>query len=176
MPELIEAYPEAKVIICMRDPDKWFESFKTTIVATNTDYMFAFLRTIDTKFLQPWGQMLGVLAVGLWGPKGFLEPEEKIKKIYIERHEEVRRLVPKERRLEYQLGMGWEPLCEFLGKDIPDEEFPHINETKDFIARIDLMKKNVIKRLALGVAPYLTAVTVAGVGLMAYTTGISGSG
>lgn len=36
-------------------------------------------------------------------------------------------LVPKERLLEWNIGDGWEPLCKFLGKPIPDVEFPHAN-------------------------------------------------
>ena len=39
----------------------------------------------------------------------------------------VRGLVPKERLLEWTAKDGWEPLCKFLGKDIPDQPFPHTN-------------------------------------------------
>jgi hypothetical protein len=35
--------------------------------------------------------------------------------------------VPPERLLEWSAQDGWEPLCKFLGKDIPDEPFPHVN-------------------------------------------------
>lgn len=39
----------------------------------------------------------------------------------------IRGLVPKERLLEWSVEDGWEPLCRFLGKPIPDEPFPHAN-------------------------------------------------
>lgn len=39
----------------------------------------------------------------------------------------IRGLVPKERLLEWNVKDGWEPLCEFLGKPVPDEPFPHVN-------------------------------------------------
>lgn len=39
----------------------------------------------------------------------------------------IRGLVPKERLLEWKVEDGWEPLCKFLGKPIPDEPFPHVN-------------------------------------------------
>lgn len=39
----------------------------------------------------------------------------------------IRGLVPKERLLEWSVEDGWEPLCEFLGKPVPDEPFPHVN-------------------------------------------------
>lgn len=41
----------------------------------------------------------------------------------------IRGLVPKERLLEWYIGDGWEPLCKFLDKPIPDVEFPHANTT-----------------------------------------------
>jgi len=39
----------------------------------------------------------------------------------------IRGLVPKERLLEWTVEDGWEPLCAFLGKEIPAEPFPHAN-------------------------------------------------
>lgn len=30
--------------------------------------------------------------------------------------------------LEFRPEMGWEPLCKFLGKPVPDEPYPRINE------------------------------------------------
>ena len=39
----------------------------------------------------------------------------------------IRGLVPKERLLEWYAEDGWEPLCKFLGKPVPDVEFPHAN-------------------------------------------------
>ncbi|KAI1077007.1 hypothetical protein F5B20DRAFT_583747 [Whalleya microplaca] len=43
----------------------------------------------------------------------------------------VRGLVPKDRLLEWQVQDGWEPLCEFLCKDVPQEGFPHKNAAAD---------------------------------------------
>lgn len=39
----------------------------------------------------------------------------------------IRGLVPPDRLLEWSVEDGWEPLCKFLGKDVPDEPFPHLN-------------------------------------------------
>ena len=44
----------------------------------------------------------------------------------------MRKVTPKERLLEYKIEEGWEPLCRFLGKEIPKEPFPHTNE-KDYL-------------------------------------------
>ena len=40
-------------------------------------------------------------------------------------------MVPKERFLEWKVEEGWEPLCKFLDKDVPDEPFPHVNRSGD---------------------------------------------
>lgn len=45
----------------------------------------------------------------------------------LEHYDMVRGLVPEGRRLEWSVEDGWQPLCRFLGKDIPDDPFPHAN-------------------------------------------------
>ena len=45
----------------------------------------------------------------------------------------VIRTIPPERLLLYRVTQGWGPLCQFLGKPIPSEEFPHANCQKDFM-------------------------------------------
>lgn len=50
--------------------------------------------------------------------------------VFEEHNELVRAIARSEGRelLEFELGDGWEELCEFLGKSVPDLEFPHVNE------------------------------------------------
>lgn len=45
-------------------------------------------------------------------------------------NDHVREVVPKDRLLEFKAADGWEPLCEFLGKDVPEGKFPHRNDSK----------------------------------------------
>ena len=47
-------------------------------------------------------------------------------------NEAVQREIPADRLLVYEVGSGWEPLCRFLDKPIPDEDFPHVNSTDEF--------------------------------------------
>jgi hypothetical protein len=56
----------------------------------------------------------------------------------------VRKTVPKERLLEVELGSGWEPLCKFLGKRIPDQPFPHVNEA----AARDRFTRKILQKAA----------------------------
>ena len=55
--------------------------------------------------------------------------------VYTQHNDWVRRVVPRQRLLEFQTGEGWGPLCEFLGVPAPDEPYPHVNDTKDYRKR-----------------------------------------
>jgi hypothetical protein len=53
--------------------------------------------------------------------------------VYEEHNSSVRRLVPREKLLEYSVSEGWEPLCAFLGKKIPDVPFPRMNDQSEYV-------------------------------------------
>ena len=48
----------------------------------------------------------------------------------------ARGLVPPERFLEWGVQDGWEPLCQFLGKEVPKKEFPKGNMPAEFWRRL----------------------------------------
>ena len=48
---------------------------------------------------------------------------------------EVKASVPADRLLVFQAADGWEPLCRFLGKPVPDTPYPRTNSKEDFVAR-----------------------------------------
>lgn len=58
------------------------------------------------------------------------------KEVFNAHYDLVRELVPKDRLLEYDVSHGWEPLCKFLGEDIPEASFPFTNTADDFQAGI----------------------------------------
>jgi hypothetical protein len=47
-------------------------------------------------------------------------------------NEDVKRKVPADRLLVYEIKQGWGPLCDFLGVEVPDEPMPHLNDTESF--------------------------------------------
>jgi hypothetical protein len=53
-------------------------------------------------------------------------------------NEEVQRTVPEERLLVFEVRDGWEPLCRFLGVDVPDKPFPRANDGASFEQRISM--------------------------------------
>jgi hypothetical protein len=52
---------------------------------------------------------------------------------YKEHYQHVKAITPPDKLLEYTLGSGWEPLCTFLGKPVPNEPFPRVNDRQAFL-------------------------------------------
>lgn len=59
------------------------------------------------------------------------------KTIHEQHSEMVRQLVPREQLLEWHVEDGWEPLCEFLDKDVPAISFPRANDKGAFSKRVE---------------------------------------
>lgn len=159
MPELIAAYPEAKVIVAERPVDKWWPSFRSAVNAMR-DYLALPLAFLDGQFFSRWFRMSQILMSVTFGPKGF--EEQNVRHRYKELHEEVRSLVPAERRLEFQLGDGWKLLCDFLGKEVPPNvDFPWVNERGLFDERSRVARNLAWERVSARWAPWLISGFVA---------------
>lgn len=157
MPELIAAYPKAKVIVSMRDPDAWYNSCMNSVVKVSDSVFLSIMAYLDPFFLGRVLPMLRMIVKIFFGEMGLLD-EAKIKSKYVAMHEEVRQMVPKEQLLEYKLGQGWEPLCKFLDKDIPSKPFPHVNESAEFAERQKVMGTLAMRRVAKRYLPSLLCV------------------
>jgi hypothetical protein len=69
-----------------------------------------------------------------------------------ERHnEEVEQRVPPERLLVYEVKEGWGPVCDFLGVEVPDQPFPHLNDTEAFRGWVRRMRLLITAALTIGV-------------------------
>ena len=55
-----------------------------------------------------------------------MEPERLLEG-YSNHYSHIRSVVPSSRLLEYTLEDGWEPLCQYLGKPVPNVPYPHEN-------------------------------------------------
>lgn len=129
--ELIKAYPNAKVVIVQRDFDNWWPSFKTEILdrvmlqpmATINGFLGLYLMGI------PAVQAMRKIHFGFFGAKSHAEICDRARIVHEEYYRDVRAAVPVERKLEYRMGDGWEPLCRFLNVDVPDVPFPRDNHS-----------------------------------------------
>ncbi|KAI0451207.1 hypothetical protein F5B21DRAFT_528191 [Xylaria acuta] len=74
------------------------------------------------------GYAMQKVHLGFFDAKDRAEIEAKAHEGYERYFNRVRKTIPPERRLEYKLGDGWEPLCAFLGKEVPDVPFPRLDD------------------------------------------------
>jgi hypothetical protein len=125
--ELADHYPSAKVVLTVRDPERWFQSFSDTIRRPLTEPL--------PDHLAAWGAMTNRAIIERVFLGNALDKAHVIAR-YQHHNEEVQRVISPDRLLVYQVSQGWEPLCEFLGVPIPDEPFPKTNTTDEFRERI----------------------------------------
>ncbi len=158
--ELVEAYPNAKVILTTRTPESWHSSMMQTIWAVYHDR----LRWIAAKLDGPTSRhrrMSDLLFQHFFG-RDF---PQSGKRVFVEHNSAVQRLVPPSRFLEHRAMDGWEPLCTFLGKAIPeDEAYPKTNDIKSFVSRFQAMNKEIfiqtLKPLAMRALPFVVVTSL----------------
>jgi hypothetical protein len=116
---LAEYYPEAKVILGIRDPQAWFESTQETIFAPRwIEYLS---NSIAADFID---------ATVVRYFEGRMHDRDYLLQRFEQHIADVKATIAPERLLVFEAQDGWKPLCEFLGKDIPEEAFPHINDSE----------------------------------------------
>jgi hypothetical protein len=121
---LIETYPDAKVILSMRDAGRWFDSINETIMSP---------KTVEFTMNSPLSEMIKRNIYDLFDGRIF---ERQYMIDCFNKHvEAVKASVPSERLLIFEAKMGWKPLCAFLGVDVPSDPYPHVN-TRDNFAKL----------------------------------------
>lgn len=117
--ELMEVFPDALVLLSVRDPQRWWQSFSKMLgLVTKTRFLnfVPMFRKFSAMNIHMVDYVFG----------GSMDEEMCIER-YIRHIEEVKATVPAERLLVYSVSEGWEPLCRFLGHPVPDVPFPHAN-------------------------------------------------
>jgi hypothetical protein len=132
--ELMHRYPEAKVVLTVRDPDRWYESARQTIYYVR--HAFPGWMPLFFRRMKDFHSMLDRL---VWDGmfQGRFEDRAYAIEVFNRYNEQVRLDVPSDRLLVYEVREGWEPLCAFLGVPVPEgKPFPHVNDTTEFRSRI----------------------------------------
>jgi len=139
--ELMDFYPEAKVLLSVREPESWERSMRQTVWAVrHGESLIRLLSSAQAHVDPQWRGFLEMIDRLIWEGKGTFasghaEPQQLIDTM-IRHNEEVERNVPPERLLVWSAREGWEPLCDFLELPVPEESFPHINDRTEFLNRI----------------------------------------
>lgn len=118
--ELSAHYPDAKVILTVRDAESWYESVSNTI-----------MKILD-RITDPDSIGLRLISQGVF--HGRLDDRDYAIGLYEKHNAEVRAGISADRLLEYNLGDGWDPLCRLLGRGTPNEPYPSGNDSDDFHA------------------------------------------
>ena len=149
--ELVARYPDAKVILTVRDPERWYDSVRRTIYA----------RTMSSRRWltpPPIRRVVSMIFEIIWAGTfdGRFEDRDHAIAVFNRHNERVRANVPADRLLVYEVGEGWGPLCAFLDVAEPATDFPHVNTTEEFRRRIRLRRA-----IAFATAALLTTGTAA---------------
>ncbi|KAF1974238.1 hypothetical protein BU23DRAFT_532233 [Bimuria novae-zelandiae CBS 107.79] len=143
--EMLELYPDAKVICTVRDADAWVKSMAT--VANASTLWFLSVVLLPLPGMRHFPTYINVLRkqwVHLYG-----EREPMTKKSYYGQIELLKEIVSADRLLFFNVKEGWEPLCKALGKEIPDVPFPNINDGNAIDALAERMIKSGLVRWAM---------------------------
>ncbi|KAM0272294.1 hypothetical protein ACHAQH_008719 [Verticillium albo-atrum] len=159
---LITSYPDAKVILVIRDFEKWDKSFVDMLSG-----IFGKVTTFIKNYIEPWtgdhsATNVQKLMLGWTSSKNLDELVSKTRQLYDSHNDGIKKLVPKEQLLLYKLGDGWEPLCTFLGKEVPDVPFPRGNEAAALGRTIFYKQLRTFRDAGVKLSPYLVGAAVIG--------------
>ena len=147
--DLIEMYPKAKIVLNTRESaEMWKKSVENTVVYFSSQKYFWSTWLVPTDY---WHHMnhraYWDLARDRWGIEKWASVE-----CYEKHNTWVREVAKKNGRevLEWKPEMGWGPLCNFLGKDVPQEPFPRLNEAA-------FIKKLIIILTVRGILAWVVA-------------------
>lgn len=118
---LADYYPDAKVVLTVRDPLQWYESMSATT-----------LNVIRPRLADPHNRNLGTELVVKAAFDGRIDDAEHAVEIFNRHTREVIASIDPERLLVYDVREGWAPLCAFLQQPIPDTPFPRVNSRDEF--------------------------------------------
>jgi hypothetical protein len=124
--EMLNRYPNAKFIYIEKEQEAWFRSMdKVGLVSTYNNDLQAERQKLSRFQICDLDAMAEVLKGQTFDmTSGVLS--------FLEHRQEVEMNIPQDQLLMYKFSQGWEPLCKFLGKEIPEKEVPHLNQNTMF--------------------------------------------
>ena len=131
--ELMKAYPEAKIILTNREIDSWHTSCSKTLQQARKYWLHRILRYFDWMT-----HLVHSLREKQWHCLFADDFEKNGRRAMLAHYANVRKVANDMGRdvLEFHMGDGWEPLCHFLGQDVPDGAYPRENEGGDWVLKM----------------------------------------
>ena len=161
--EILEDFPDCKVILSVREEDSWIES-----LVRQLDSLYA-LRTKTRTALSPTARKVDYVldaflntAIGSFNTKSTYV----IRQRYRIHNHRVKSIVPPDKLLVYNVKEGWKPLCDFLECEVPTIAFPRENVKAEITKAIPMMRygqqmKREVRRGLLAIGSLLVIILVA---------------
>jgi hypothetical protein len=123
--QLHHHYPDAKIVLTVRDEARWYESVLETIYPAT----FLLPRWLEW-LLPPFARLKKMTVDSIWDGVfgGRLEDREHALQVYRDHIVRVKATARSDQLLVFEAKDGWEPLCGFLGVPVPENDYPHLND------------------------------------------------
>lgn len=127
VPELLDLYPEAKVVCTVRNSLSWEKSMAGVAGASTKWFLRVVLFPVPSmRYFVDYINGLRDMWVGLYG-----EAEPPTQQTWNRHMEWLKETVPPERLVFFDVKDGWAPLCRALDCPVPEDiPFPNINDGK----------------------------------------------
>jgi len=137
--EICAAFPDAPVLLNVRDFEPWYRSMENTIRAAKVTPPEQLRHDANRPLPNPllWQVIDRLIWEGDF--QGRFEDKAWVREMYDARVAEIKATIPPERLTVWELGVdGWEPLAAMLGVEVPDEPFPRLHDTAEFRSEFGL--------------------------------------
>ncbi|XP_078491801.1 uncharacterized protein LOC100180176 [Ciona intestinalis] len=150
--EILEAYPDAKIIFSTRSDESWLKSCKNQVHSLATEPLYVLMQLFSYsgwghhRFSQACGYVIFGSTIN-WPWNEYKFNPTVWRRFFRNHNSYLLQNAPKDRMLMFNFKDGWGPICEFLGEKVPDKPFPHANAgaslLKDYLHTHPLLKKMV---------------------------------
>ena len=128
--EILEAFPDCKVILSVREEDSWIESLVRQLDSSSRSKISMLSPT--ARKMHYFVDSFFNAAIGTFNTKSTYV----IRKRYRIHNHRVKSIVPADKLLVYNVKEGWKPLCDFLECEVPTIAFPHENIKSEITAKL----------------------------------------
>ncbi len=136
--ELMDFYPEAKVLLSVREPEDWVRSMRGTVWAIfHGDSVMHHLSEARVVLDPLWRRYVALMRAMTWDAQtgvlaGETSSDDGLAAVMERWNASVKATVAPERLLVWNPNEGWDPLCAFLEVETPAEALPRLNDTPSF--------------------------------------------
>ncbi len=135
--EIAAHFPDAKVLLSVRDEESWYKSMIDTIYQP----MKSPVRDGVPELVRLQNEMVRKAILGETFDNRFEDKAHTIE-VFRRHNQEVRDAIEPARLLVFDVREGWAPLCRFLEVPVPKEPFPRLNDTASTQAVMRQMRES----------------------------------